>query len=163
MGAVAGCPITAAFDGDASLRSRPMKRVLDPLERMGAKAQIVAEGGRLPLTLQGARDPLPIVYEPPAASAQLKSAVLLAALSAPGETTVLEKEATRDHTEKMLAHYGAQLSVTPHGRAWPPRRAQRPAGIVGDFGARAGRSVLRRVSDGRGADRCRAPTSCWKA
>jgi 3-phosphoshikimate 1-carboxyvinyltransferase len=115
MGAVAGCPITAAFDGDASLRSRPMKRVLDPLERMGAKAQIVAEGGRLPLTLQGARDPLPIVYEPPAASAQLKSAVLLAALSAPGETTVIEKEATRDHTEKMLAHYGAQLSVTPHG------------------------------------------------
>jgi 3-phosphoshikimate 1-carboxyvinyltransferase len=115
MGAVAGCPITAAFDGDASLRSRPMKRVLDPLERMGAKARIVAEGGRLPLTLQGARDPLPIVYEPPAASAQLKSAVLLAALSAPGETTVLEKEATRDHTEKMLAHYGAQLTVTPHG------------------------------------------------
>jgi 3-phosphoshikimate 1-carboxyvinyltransferase len=115
MGAVAGCPITAAFDGDASLRSRPMKRVLDPLERMGAKARLVAEGGRLPLTLQGARDPLPIVYEPPAASAQLKSAVLLAALSAPGETTVLEKEATRDHTEKMLAHYGAQLTVTPHG------------------------------------------------
>ena len=115
MGAVASCPITATFEGDASLRKRPMRRVLDPLERMGAKATIVADGGRLPLTLQGARDPIPIVYEPPAASAQLKSAVLLAALSAPGETTVLEKEATRDHTEKMLVHYGAQLSVTPHG------------------------------------------------
>ena len=115
MGAAAGCPIVTAFDGDASLRKRPMQRVLDPLERMGAKAKVVADGGRLPLTLQGARDPIPIVYEPPAASAQLKSAVLLAALSAPGETTVLEKEATRDHTEKMLVHYGAELSVTPHG------------------------------------------------
>jgi 3-phosphoshikimate 1-carboxyvinyltransferase len=115
MGAVAGCPITATFDGDASLRKRPMRRVLDPLERMGARVKSIAEGGRLPLTLQGARDPLPIVYEPPAASAQLKSAVLLAGLAAPGETTVIEKEATRDHTEKMLAHFGAQLSVVPHG------------------------------------------------
>jgi 3-phosphoshikimate 1-carboxyvinyltransferase len=115
MGAVAGCPVTATFDGDASLRSRPMKRVLDPLERMGAKARNVAEGGRLPLSLEGARDPIPIVYEPPAASAQLKSAVLLAGLAAPGETTVLEREATRDHTEKMLVHYGAELSVAPHG------------------------------------------------
>jgi len=79
------------------------------------KAETIAEGGRLPLTLHGAHDPIPIIYEPPAASAQLKSAVLLAALSAPGETTVLEKEATRDHTEKMLVHYGARLSVTPHG------------------------------------------------
>jgi 3-phosphoshikimate 1-carboxyvinyltransferase len=70
MGAVAGCPITAVFDGDASLRSRPMRRVLDPLERMGARAILVGEGGRLPLTLQGARDAIPIVYEPPAASAQ---------------------------------------------------------------------------------------------
>src|SRR5438552_16011167 len=97
IGAVAGCPITATFDGDASLRSRPMRRVLDPLERMGARATSVADGGRLPLTLRGARDPIPIVYEPPAASAQLKSAVLLAGLAAPGETSVVEPEATRDH------------------------------------------------------------------
>jgi 3-phosphoshikimate 1-carboxyvinyltransferase len=111
MGAVAGCPITATFDGDASLRKRPMQRVLDPLLRMGAMAPKVAEGGRLPLTLSGARDPIPIVYEPPAASAQLKSAVLLAGLGAPGATTVLEKEATRDHTERMLRHFGAEVAV----------------------------------------------------
>ena len=115
MGAVAGCPITATFDGDASLRSRPMKRVLDPLERMGARAENFAEGGRLPLTLKGARDPIPIVYQPPAASAQLKSAVLLAALAAPGETVVIEAEATRDHTERMLRHFGAEIAVEPHG------------------------------------------------
>jgi 3-phosphoshikimate 1-carboxyvinyltransferase len=119
MGAVAGCPINAVFDGDASLRKRPMKRVLDPLTRIGAHARDVAEGGRLPLTLEGARDPLPIVYEPPVASAQLKSAVLLAGLAAPGETVVIEKEATRDHTEKMLTHFGADVQVEKvgeHGR-----------------------------------------------
>jgi 3-phosphoshikimate 1-carboxyvinyltransferase len=111
MGAVAGCPITATFDGDASLRKRPMQRVLDPLARMGTHALSVGEGGRLPLTLAGARDPIPIVYEPPAASAQLKSAVLLAGLGAPGETTVIEKEATRDHTERMLRHFGAHVAI----------------------------------------------------
>jgi 3-phosphoshikimate 1-carboxyvinyltransferase len=115
IGAVAGCPITATFDGDASLRSRPMKRVLDPLERMGARTLSVAGGGRLPLTLEGARDPVPIVYEPPAASAQLKSAVLLAGLAAPGETVVIEAEATRDHTERMLRHFGADVRVEPFG------------------------------------------------
>jgi 3-phosphoshikimate 1-carboxyvinyltransferase len=111
MGAVAGCPISATFDGDASLRKRPMQRFLDPLTRMGARAMSTGEGGRLPLTLAGARDPIPIVYEPPAASAQLKSAVLLAGLGAPGETTVIEKEATRDHTERLLRHFGAEVSV----------------------------------------------------
>jgi len=115
LGAVAGCPITATFDGDASLRKRPMQRVLDPLARIGAKAVKVGDGGRLPLTLAGARDPIPIVYEPPVASAQLKSAVLLAGLAAPGETTVIETEATRDHTERMLIHFGADLRVEPHG------------------------------------------------
>jgi 3-phosphoshikimate 1-carboxyvinyltransferase len=115
MGAVGGCPITATFDGDASLRKRPMQRVLDPLARIGAKAVAVAEGGRLPLTLQGARDAIPIVYEPPVASAQLKSAVLLAGLNAPGETSVIEQEATRDHTERMLAHFGATIRTEPHG------------------------------------------------
>jgi 3-phosphoshikimate 1-carboxyvinyltransferase len=115
LGAVAGCPITATFDGDASLRNRPMRRVLDPLERIGARVRDNSDG-RLPLTLVGARDPIPIVFEPPVASAQLKSAVLLAALSAPGETTVIEREATRDHTEKMLRHFGAQIRVEELGQ-----------------------------------------------
>jgi 3-phosphoshikimate 1-carboxyvinyltransferase len=115
MGAVGGCPITATFDGDASLRKRPMRRVLDPLERIGARALAAAGDGRLPLTLRGARDPIPIVYQPPVASAQLKSAVLLAGLTAPGETTVIEAEATRDHTERMLVHFGASVRTEPHG------------------------------------------------
>jgi 3-phosphoshikimate 1-carboxyvinyltransferase len=115
LGAVAGCPVTATFDGDASLRQRPMRRVLDPLERMGARVIDCAEGGRLPLTLRGARDPIPIVYESPVPSAQLKSAVLLAGLSAPGETTVIETQASRDHTERMLKHFGAKIASRVHG------------------------------------------------
>jgi len=110
LGAVAGCPIMATFDGDASLRSRPMQRVLEPLQRIGARTLASADG-RLPLTLAGARDPMPIVFTPPVPSAQLKSATLLAGLSAPGETVVIEAEPTRDHTEKMLAHFGAQVRV----------------------------------------------------
>src|SRR6516164_10714870 len=102
MGAVAGCPIAATFDGDASLRNRPMRRILDPLALMGAKVGHSAEGGRLPLMLEGARDPIPIIYRTPVASAQIKSAVLLAGLAAPGVTTVIEQEASRDHTELML-------------------------------------------------------------
>jgi 3-phosphoshikimate 1-carboxyvinyltransferase len=109
MGAVAGCPVVATFDGDASLRSRPMRRVLDPLELMGARVTDSKDGGRLPLTLAGARDPLPILYQTPVASAQIKSAVLLAGLSAPGTTTVIETEASRDHTELMLKHFGAEI------------------------------------------------------
>jgi 3-phosphoshikimate 1-carboxyvinyltransferase len=119
MGAVAGCPISAVFDGDASLRSRPMRRILDPLELMGAKAGDTGEGGRLPLTLHGARNPVPILYRTPVASAQIKSAVLLAGLAAPGVTTVIEQEASRDHTELMLKHFGAQVVSTiegSHGR-----------------------------------------------
>jgi len=119
MGAVAGCPITATFDGDASLRSRPMRRILDPLARMGARVLEIRDGGRLPAVVQGARDPVPIEYEAPVPSAQLKSAVLLAGLAAPGATTVIEKEATRDHTEKMLKHFGAEVRVSQlgqHGR-----------------------------------------------
>ena len=119
LGAVAGSPITATFDGDASLRKRPMRRVLDPLERMGARVLAAAEGGQLPLTLQGAIDPIPIVYESPVPSAQLKSAVLLAGLAAPGETVVIETEATRDHTERLLKHFGATVRVErlgEHGR-----------------------------------------------
>jgi len=115
MGAVAGCPISAVFDGDASLRSRPMRRVLDPLALMGAKVTAGGEGGRLPLTLQGARDPVPITYRTPVASAQIKSAVLLAGLAAPGVTTVIEQEASRDHTELMLKHFGAEITCEPEG------------------------------------------------
>jgi len=118
LGAVAGCPVTATFDGDASLRTRPMRRILDPLERMGART-LASTDGRLPLTLAGARDPIPIEFKSSVPSAQLKSAALLAGLAAPGETVVIEAEATRDHTEKMLTHFGAQVRVKlegPHGR-----------------------------------------------
>lgn len=115
MGAVAGCPVTATFDGDASLRRRPMGRIIEPLRRMGARVVSSAEGERLPVALAGARDPIPIVYATPVPSAQVKSAVLLAGLAAPGETTVIESEATRDHTERMLAHFGAQVTVSPEG------------------------------------------------
>ena len=115
IGAVAGAPVTATFDGDESLRRRPMRRVLDPLEKMGARVVQVADGGRLPLRVHGAADPIPIVYEPPVPSAQLKSAVLLAGLATPGETTVIEAEATRDHTERLLKHFGAKVSSKPHG------------------------------------------------
>jgi 3-phosphoshikimate 1-carboxyvinyltransferase len=115
IGAVAGAPVIATFDGDESLRGRPMQRVLDPLQRMGARVVEVADGGRLPLTLHGAADPIPIVYESPVASAQLKSAVLLAGLAAPGETTVIEAEATRDHTERLLKHFGAKVTSKAYG------------------------------------------------
>jgi 3-phosphoshikimate 1-carboxyvinyltransferase len=92
-----------------------MRRVLDPLEKMGARVLEMADGGRLPLTIRGAADPMPIVYEPPVASAQLKSAVLLAGLAAPGETTIIEAEATRDHTERLLRHFGAKITSKSHG------------------------------------------------
>jgi 3-phosphoshikimate 1-carboxyvinyltransferase len=115
MGAVAGCPITVTFDGDASLRKRPMQRILDPVLAMGARVLNATEGGRLPLTLAGARDPIPIVYRTPVPSAQIKSAVLLAGLAAPGATVVVESEASRDHTERLLAHFGASVTVVPEG------------------------------------------------
>jgi 3-phosphoshikimate 1-carboxyvinyltransferase len=115
MGAVAGCPITATFDGDASLRKRPMQRIVDPVTQIGARVINAKEGGRLPLTLAGARDPIPIVYRTPVPSAQIKSAVLLAGLAAPGETTVIESEASRDHTERLLTHFGATVMIAPEG------------------------------------------------
>ena len=121
LGAVAGCPITAIFDGDASLRRRPMRRVLEPLQRIGARADS-APDGRLPVALTGAGDPIPIVFEPPVPSAQLKSAVLLAGLSAPGQTVVIERDATRDHTEKMLAYFGAEVRIEPEGDLGRGRR-----------------------------------------
>jgi 3-phosphoshikimate 1-carboxyvinyltransferase len=108
LGALATTPLTAVFTGDGSLRRRPMGRVARPLERMGARI-LAREGDRLPLTLMGAADPLPISYTLPVPSAQVKSAVLLAGLNAPGETMVIEPLATRDHTERMLRHFGATV------------------------------------------------------
>lgn len=117
MGAVATSPITVTFTGDASLNSRPMGRVTDPLALFGTQA-VGRQGGRLPLTLVGATDPVPVHYTVPMPSAQVKSAVLLAGLNAPGQTVVIEKEATRDHTERMLQGFGAELTVeeTEEGR-----------------------------------------------
>ena len=108
MGVVAGHPVTCQFTGDASLCARPMGRVAVPLERMGARV-VARRGCRLPLTVIGARDPMPIVYPSPVPSAQVKSAVLLAGLSAPGETAVIERTPTRDHSERLLAHFGARV------------------------------------------------------
>ena len=115
MGAVAGCPISAAFDGDASLRRRPMHRVLSPLQLMGARVSSLKEHEYLPLTLTGTPNLVPIVYRTPVASAQIKSAVLLAGLAAPGVTTVIEQQASRDHTELMLRHFGAEVVSTVEG------------------------------------------------
>lgn len=110
MGLVAGHDFSATFTGDASLSSRPMKRVIDPLSQVGATF-VAAEGGRMPLTETGAKDPMPITYELPVASAQVKSAVLLAGLNAPGETVVIEPKPSRDHSEKMLTHFGGEVRV----------------------------------------------------
>lgn len=109
MGLVAGHPITATFIGDASLSRRPMGRVISPLTQMGAHFH-AREGGRLPLTLTGAKRALPISYKSPVASAQVKSAILLAGLNTPGVTTVLEATPTRDHTERMLRAFGAEIA-----------------------------------------------------
>jgi 3-phosphoshikimate 1-carboxyvinyltransferase len=109
LGILAGHPIRCMMTGDASLRSRPMGRVTDPLTAMGARIE-TRDGGRLPLMIQGADMVLPITYELPVPSAQVKSAVLLAGLMARGETAVIESVATRDHTERMLTHFGGKVS-----------------------------------------------------
>ena len=117
MGAMATTPITATFTGDASLNKRPMARVTDPIRALGAQAYGRA-GGRLPMTIVGAAEPVPLRYTVPMPSAQVKSAVLLAGLNAPGDTVVIEKEATRDHTERMLSGFGATITTeeTNEGR-----------------------------------------------
>jgi 3-phosphoshikimate 1-carboxyvinyltransferase len=109
MGVIAGHDVSVRMIGDASLSKRPMRRVLDPLKTMGAR--IVDDQQTLPLTLRGSSRLIPIVYETPVPSAQVKSAVLLAGLAASGSTTVVEKEATRDHTERMLRAFGAQITT----------------------------------------------------
>lgn len=112
MGILAGHKITATMTGDASLRKRPMKRVTAPLSTMGAVFS-GPDDGTLPITVQGTDCPLPTTYETPMASAQVKSAVLLAGLTAGGQTTVIEPTLTRDHTERMLQKFGATVLTTP--------------------------------------------------
>jgi 3-phosphoshikimate 1-carboxyvinyltransferase len=114
-GLLAGHPIFAVMTGDASLRARPMRRVTEPLAATGARFRM-REGGRLPLAVEGAVDPLPLDYRLPVASAQVKSACLLAGLSAPGITRVVEPAPTRDHTENMLRHFGAAVRVEDAGQ-----------------------------------------------
>ncbi len=137
-GILASHPFTSFMTGDASLRSRPMKRVIDPLTRMGARFE-AREGGRMPLCIVGTDEMVPIEYKLPMASAQVKSCVLLAGLNTAGETTVIEPEATRDHTERMLRHFGAEVRVEPAeggGKritvvGWPELRA-RDIDVPGD-------------------------------
>src|SRR6202034_2110925 len=112
LGLLATHPFTSFVTGDASLRGRPMRRVTDPLSRFGARCA-PREGARLPLAVAGAANPAPIEYTLPVPSAQVKSAVLLAGLNTPGETTVVEQQATRDHTERMLGHFGATVRIEP--------------------------------------------------
>lgn len=117
MGTMATTGISATFTGDASLNKRPMARITDPIALFGAQC-VGRSGGRLPMTIVGAADAVPVRYTVPMPSAQVKSAVLLAGLNAPGQTIVIEKEATRDHTERMLAGFGAQITteITDEGR-----------------------------------------------
>jgi 3-phosphoshikimate 1-carboxyvinyltransferase len=132
LGVIAGHAMTARLTGDPSLSRRPMGRVLRPLERMGLE---VLEKGRdtLPLTVRGSADLIPIEYQLPVASAQIKSAVLIAGLQAAGETTVIEPAVSRDHTERMLTYFGAQVSATK-------RQGLRAVSIRGDAEL-AGRDV----------------------
>jgi 3-phosphoshikimate 1-carboxyvinyltransferase len=115
LGVVAGHDMRVAFTGDASLCRRPMGRVLEPLVTMGLQVEAQGDGGTLPLTVHGTADLVPIIYELPVPSAQVKSAILFAGLHAPGRTTVVEPLATRDHTERMLSFFGAELRIEDRG------------------------------------------------
>jgi 3-phosphoshikimate 1-carboxyvinyltransferase len=115
LGVVAGHDMQVEFTGDASLRRRPMGRVLAPLAAMGLQTGADEDHATLPLLVRGTCDLLPIVYDLPVPSAQVKSAVLLAGLHAPGRTTVVEPMTTRDHTERMLSYFGAEISVEDRG------------------------------------------------
>jgi len=137
MGLLASHPVTATLTGDDSLRARPMGRVATPLIEMGARI-VARDGCRLPLTVVGTANPMPIRYRMPVASAQVKSAILLAGLNAPGRTTVIEPEPTRDHSEIMLRSFGAEISVEDgaEGRvvtlAGQPELAGREIVVPGD-------------------------------
>ncbi|MBH62720.1 MAG: 3-phosphoshikimate 1-carboxyvinyltransferase [Alphaproteobacteria bacterium] len=138
MGAVATQDIVTHFTGDASLSMRPMKRVVVPLERMGAEIS-TRDDGLLPLMVRGAATPVPIDYELPVASAQVKSAVLLAALNTTGRTTVIEPAPTRDHTERMLSYFDATVSIDDAANGGrkitiegQPELTGRPISVPGD-------------------------------
>jgi 3-phosphoshikimate 1-carboxyvinyltransferase len=126
MGLLSTYPYTTHFTGDESLRKRPMMRVITPLEQVGATF-MAREGGRLPLAMKGASHPMPISYTLPVASAQVKSAILLAGLNIAGTTTVIEKEATRDHSERMLRFFGIEVEVTPLTQVVIPGLSRDPA------------------------------------
>jgi len=133
MGLAGSYDMQTRFTGDASLLKRPMGRVLEPLRRMGVQVE-AAEGDRLPLTLHGPRTANPITYRVPVASAQVKSAVLLAGLNAPGITTVIEPVMTRDHTENMLRGFGVELGIETDAQG------ARHIGVVGQ-GALSGQTI----------------------
>jgi 3-phosphoshikimate 1-carboxyvinyltransferase len=130
MGILATHPFSATLTGDASLRRRPMGRVMEPLGRIGATF-VSRDGGRMPLTITGTAEPVPIEYALPVPSAQVKSAILLAGLAAPGATSVIESEPTRDHSERMLRHFGAKVTVEILGDG------RRRASVVGQPELRA--------------------------
>ena len=157
MGVVASHPLTAVFSGDSSLLGRPMGRVITPLQQMGAEIS-ARDGGHLPLTIKGTADPLPISYRLPVPSAQVKSAVLLAGLNTPGRTTVIEPQATRDHTERMMAHFGCPaeiaefedeegsgLSITVNGEQ---ELTGREVGVPGDLSSAAFALVAALINPG---------------
>ena len=152
-GIITGHPIQAVFTGDASLCRRPMGRVLTPLKQMGLSV-LEHRKDTLPLTLRGTADVIPIVYKLPVPSAQVKSAVLLAGLSSPGETTVIEPEATRDHTEKMLTYLGASVECIsgPDGRfvtlKGQPVLKGRPIEVPGDPSSAAFLTAAALISPG---------------
>jgi 3-phosphoshikimate 1-carboxyvinyltransferase len=143
IGVAATHPFKTTFSGDESLSRRPMERVMTPLRLMGA--QFTARGdGCLPITVSGADQPIPITYELPVASAQVKSAVLLAGLNTPGRTTVIEPQPTRDHTERMLAYFGAEVETgeTPEGEksvalTGQPELTGHEISVPGDFSSAA--------------------------
>ncbi len=145
-GILASHPVFAVLTGDASLRRRPMRRVVEPLSACGAVFS-AREGGRLPLAVQGAIDALPIDYRVPVPSAQVKSALLLAGLNAPGITRVEEPAATRDHSENMLRHFGASLRVETAGSGRVIELHGQPELRGADFIV-TGRPLLRRLSVG---------------
>jgi len=143
IGILATHPLTAHLTGDESLCSRPMARVTEPIRHFGAQV-LARTGGRLPLAVIGAPDPVPISYRLPVPSAQVKSAILLAGLNAPGETTVTEPQPTRDHTELMLRHFGAEIGVCDAGEGGraitlkgQPELAARDISVPGDPSAAA--------------------------
>lgn len=132
MGAMATCPINATFTGDASLRSRPMNRITVPLQGFGAKSY-GRSNGYLPLTMVGARDAMGITYKSPHPSAQIKSAVLLAGLNALGETTLIEESLTRDHSERMLRGFGADIETVETSDGFATTLQGRPELVAQDI------------------------------